>query len=387
MGRKPTWPPKVQHHKSGRDRVRIRGQDIYLGPTDSDEAKAAYARLLAQMTGPDSPIPAVGNVASTKTVADVVAEWWIGPGQDYSQRGRELKQYQSTFRPLLRLHGPTYADEFGLDQLEEVQRAMASGSWLTEEERKELTDRGKEVNWCRNVVNRRIVRIRTVWRWAEQKKLVPAGAWSALRTLRGLTTNNPRVRNTAKRKAPSAEQVEALAKACPPFVQVMIRLQILSGMRPGEVRVMRPCDIDRGDPALWIFRPYQHKNEWRNYEKLVPLGPACQELLAPLLEHTPPEAWLFPARRGRGILQEGEYGRQGDKPYSDSGYSHAVARAAVKAGLPGLHGYLMRHHAKQRITRDHGLDVARAVLGQKSISTTDGYGDSLDMDLARKGVS
>ncbi len=58
----------------------------------------------------------------------------------------------------------------------------------------------------------------------------------------------------------------------------MLQLQFLTGMRSGEVRVMRKCDIDTSDPACWYYRPANYKNSWRKsgQQRVVPLGPKCQ---------------------------------------------------------------------------------------------------------------
>jgi hypothetical protein len=50
--------------------------------------------------------------------------------------------------------------------------------------------------------------------------------------------------------------------------------------------------------------------------------------------------------------------------------------------LPGVCTYRARHAAKDRVTRELGLDAARSFLGQKSIATTDGYGEAIDLKTA-----
>ena len=65
-------------------------------------------------------------------------------------------------------------------------------------------------------------------------------------------------------------------------VAAMIRLQLLTGMRPGELLLMRPCDIDRGGP-IWIFRPARHKHEHQGGQRVIDLGPKAQDLLRTVL--------------------------------------------------------------------------------------------------------
>ena len=59
-----------------------------------------------------------------------------------------------------------------------------------------------------------------------------------------------------------------------------------------------------------------------------------------------------------------------------------MKRAAKKTGRPWWRNYCLRHGAKQRITKECGLDVARSVLGQKSIGTTNEYGTQVDIAQA-----
>jgi integrase len=84
----------------------------------------------------------------------------------------------------------------------------------------------------------------------------------------------------------------------------MLELQWLTGMRSGEVRVMRTLDLDRTDPDCWLYRPGsdagpygRHKNAWRGQDRVVPLGPRCVEVLTPWLRPDEPTAYLFQPRQ------------------------------------------------------------------------------------------
>ena len=79
-----------------------------------------------------------------------------------------------------------------------------------------------------------------------------------------------------------------------PPVVAMVKLQRLTGMRPGEVVLMRPCDLDISG-AVWIYRPSRHKTKWRGKDRTVCLGPQVQAMLKPFLESIPPSR-----KRGNG---------------------------------------------------------------------------------------
>jgi integrase len=77
--------------------------------------------------------------------------------------------------------------------------------------------------------------------------------------------------------------VAAVLPFVSPHLAAMIKLQRLTGMRPGELVIIRPCDIDMtGD--VWIYEPFDHKNRWRGHRKQIPLGPEAQSLLEPFLD-------------------------------------------------------------------------------------------------------
>ena len=85
----------------------------------------------------------------------------------------------------------------------------------------------------------------------------------------------------------------------------MIDVQLLTGMRPGEVVLMRTCDIDRS-ADVWVYRPEHHKTLHHGHDRAIYIGPKCQELLTPLLKKDEPEAYLFsPADAERERLAYG----------------------------------------------------------------------------------
>ncbi len=330
------------------------------------------------------------------TIADVVEQWCLYMPSRYNSASHEPSEFRTVLLAVIRLYKNRPVAEFDSLALMEVQRAMADGSWMSVRERQQANAKGRPVGWCRRTVNRAIVRIRTVWRWAESRKLAPPGSWSNLRSVPGLRKNSPGVREAPKSKIPTWDDVKKVLRHLSPIPRAMLLLQWWSGMRTCEVRLMRVADIDRtGD--VWLYRPGHHKNEWRGQERVIALGPKCQAVLRAFLEGRDPNAYLFSPAEARtdwyGRLREArrtkvqpsQVCRKKDEPlrkpgehYEKSSYSRAVSKAGKLAGLEGFHPYSLRHAAKNRITRAAGADAARAVLGHKTISTTQHYG-SLDM--------
>jgi integrase len=64
----------------------------------------------------------------------------------------------------------------------------------------------------------------------------------------------------------------------------MIQLQLLTGMRPGQVTVMRTGDLDRTS-EIWSYVPQRHKTEHICKERRIYLGPKAQSILQPWLRN------------------------------------------------------------------------------------------------------
>jgi len=406
MARRAQFPPPITRHKSGQARIRVAGEDIYLGVYGSEEAQAAYARVVTQLqhAGGASGQPATLLQALERaTVGRVVASFLDHAQLEYDPRGREYEQFRQSVRPLVRLYGPTPAEQFDVDCLEAVRNAMTSGSWMTAEELAQARHRRRPAGLARNTANRRVNRLRLLWRWAEKQKLVPRGAYAGVAVLRPIPEHARRVRHTKPRRPTTRADLNAVVPFCPPQIAAMLELQWLSGMRSCEVRGMCRADIDRDGPAIdgvksWLYRVQKDfdKNAWRGEDnhapRVVALGLECQRIIMPWLRDH--DGFLFrPAHRHRQKLDH----------YTCYTYAQAVRRACRRASIVLTRGqdllvrerwarrikivpYGGRHAAKMRITKELGADAARAVLGQKSIQTTTHYGE-IDVQHAAEAMA
>lgn len=179
----------------------------------------------------------------------------------------------------------------------------------------------------------------------------------------------------------------------------MIELQRLTGMRPGEVTVMRTCDIDTSG-RVWIYTPASHKTARFGHRRQIYLGPQSQAVLRPWLR-TDLQAYLFQPkeavewkRRQRGLARKtplccgnrpGTNKRQRPRKepgdlYDVRAYHRAIAYACVKADVPKWHPHQLRHNAATWLRKEFGLDVARVVLGHRSPAITEIYAE---LDFAK----
>jgi len=380
MPRKAQFPPRVTRHHTGQARVHFKGKDYWLGLYGTPQAKRAYAALLVRLTAEQDEDSHQSSVISHQSpapgaVAEVAAAFLDAAEKE--KRPEQVRLYRAALAPLVRLAGTMPAADFDDLRLEQIRDAMLSGAWMHERERRRRERRKQPVGWCRTVCNAHVRRIRTVWRWAERRRLVPRGAWMGLRALPSIRQGTPGVRECPRRQGSTRQELDRVL----PFIQpgrrhrpcaAMLLVQFLAGMRSCEVCLMRPCDIDReGGPVadgvkVWLYRPHKSKTPGR----VVALGPQAQALLAPYLLRTGPEEYLF-RPQGRSY------------PYSTGTYDTNIRRACERAGLK-LIPYQGRHGMRDRAEQEAGLDAARAVLGHATLTMTHRYGEARDLEAAAR---
>lgn len=275
-----SWPfetvsrlPKYRHYKP-KDLavVRLDGKDHYLGKYDSEESREKYRRLVAEwLAAADhsvKPNTTPPTAVSESTVNQLILAYARFVNGYYVKDGRptvEPGNIRLVLRIVRRLYGSTPAHTFGPLALKSV--------------RDEMIRAGN----CRSEINRRVGRIVRMFKWGVSEELVPSGIYEALRTVVGLRKGRSQVKEKPPVGPVSDVNVNAVLDHVSRQVWAMIELQRLTGMRTGEVVIMRPDDLDRsGD--IWIYTPSRHKTEHHDKAREVFIGPKCQEILRPWLE-------------------------------------------------------------------------------------------------------
>jgi integrase len=240
--------------------------------------------------------------------------------------------------------------------------------------------------------------------------MIPAAVHYGLTAVSGLQAGRSSAAESDPVKPVPVELVEAVIPLVSPQITAMIRLQLLTGMRPGEVTIMRGMDIDTS-ARPWAYRPARHKNQHRGHERVIYLGPRAEQIIRPFLK-TDVTAYLFsPAESEawrRSALHESRKTplSSGNRPgsnrrrkpkrtpgnvYGTNAYLIAVYRgcdAAVPA-TPKIaanaddlkawrrkhrwHVNQLRHTAATLLRKEHGLEVAQVILGHRRIETSQLY--------------
>jgi integrase len=281
-------PAYCLHRRSGRGFVTIDGRQRTLpGRYDSPESRAAYDRIVGTWLANGRALPAAPQAASGPTVATIALAFWRHAKAFYvdadGNNTGEVESFRYALRPLRRLYGSTPAADFGPKALKALRAAMLLPQPVIDPatKRPKLGPDGTPATrpgWSRTYANRQTDRIKGVFRWAASEELVPAAVPAALDTLKSIRSG----RETPPVKAIAPEFAEAVLPHVSAQVGAMVRLQLLTAMRPGEVVIMGGFDLDTGGP-VWVYTPAKHKTAGRGHARAVYLGPKAQEVIRPFL--------------------------------------------------------------------------------------------------------
>jgi integrase len=326
MPRKKEWPP-LPKQRGGNDvlRLRVGGRvsQVTLGPTGSPQAREEYVRILAE-------IEAHGRVLtrSNATTVGELADQYL----DAVEKETEPRTYRRALRAvrgLVALYGGTPAVEFGPLALKAVR-----GAWE------------REGKLCRQYVNKLTDEVTKVFRWGAENEVIDPARVGVLKVVRGLRKRKTAAPEAPKIRPADVDMVKATLPHLPPIVADMVRLQLVAGMRPGEVCAICPADVDRqwlavGGKAVWLVRLDDHKTAWKGHHRWIPLGPQAQAILAPYLEDRDPDAPCFSPREvaeasavSRGRTFRTDRKRVPGERYDTCTFDKTILRACKRAFPP-----------------------------------------------------
>jgi integrase len=360
----------------GQAYVNVDGRQIYLGKYDSPESHERYRRIVAEICTRPAVEPApVGR--SAMTIMELCAGYWEFARQYYVKDQKpsgQLPHVRVGIRVLCDLYGETPAAEFGPVKLKAIQGHLAG--------------RGL----ARGYINDTIGAIRRAFRWATVEELVAPAVYQGLAAVPGLK----RGRTTARETEPVAPVDDAVVDATLPHLQSiladMVRFQRLTGCRPAETCIVRPCDVDTsGD--IWLYTPHRHKTEHHGRSRVIFVGPRAQDVLRPYLLRDKTSYCFSPAesreQRYREMreqrktrVQPSQQRRRKQSPkrspgkhYTKDSYNRAIGRACVAAGVAPWHPNQLRHAAGTEARRLCGLEGAQLLLGHAKADTTEIYAE------------
>jgi integrase len=225
-------------------------------------SRSAFDRLIGEYLANGRRLPSASTTDDI-TVAEVIAAYWKHCEGYYSSS--ETDVIKMALRPLNRLYGSTRAVVFGPLALKAIQSEMVG------------------LGWSRGVINKQIVRIRQMFKWAVANEMIPPAVHQALTALPGLKRGKTDAREPDPVRPVPQPYIDAILPIVSPIVADMIRLQLLTGARPGEICKMKVGNIDTAD-NVWICRPAEHKTAHRGHAREIRIGPQAQEIAAKYLK-------------------------------------------------------------------------------------------------------
>ena len=258
---------------------------------------------------------------------------------------------------------------------------------------------------CRMYVNKNTGRIKRMFRWGVEQEIVPVTVYQALTCVAGLKEGRTEAAEMPPVEPVSDKDIEAAIPHLSDRFAAMVKLQRLTGMRPGEVTTMRGCDIET-DGRVWCYTPESHKTEHHGRKRVIYLGPRAQLVLKPFLAKQGTDYLFCPATVMAEMRAEmranrngfGSYKRKVRHPknflgdyYTVSSYGHSIHRGTDKAFPPpeGLSQdengiwrkrhrwtpHQLRHNAATFLRKEFGIEAARVILGHSSAGITEVYAE------------
>ncbi|MEQ8790065.1 MAG: site-specific integrase [Pirellulaceae bacterium] len=395
--RKPSY---LLHKPTGQARVRIDGKDHYLGPHDSPESRERYEALVTQW------LLRNGDTTQYTLSVDDLALLYIEFASSYYRKPNgeptsEITSIRHALRPLIRRFGTSPIRDFGPRKLKQVREDLI------------------RVGHCRTNINRMVDRIKRMFTWGVSEEYVAPAVASALSSVKGLRKGRTNAEESRPVEPVDDAAVQATLPHLPTTVAAMVRLQLLTGSRPGEICAIRPCDITQGTDGVWRYVPEFHKTEHHGKQRRIFLGPQAQEVLRPYLDREP-HAYCFspqdserernaarraarkskvtPSQQARKL--KADRARPPMERYTKDSYRRAVQRACELAfGMPKDLRCIpqkldkmertrrqaearewrrnncwtpnqLRHNRATELRRRFGIEAARTVLGHASPDTT-----------------
>ena len=412
--------PKLCRHKgTSQGYVTLNGTEHYLGtwPADNRRApvavRAAYDDLLARWLAGGRRLPEAVPPPHQPTVNEVIVAFVKWSQNHYALRERgdsaEVEGIKSACGVLSELFGRLSVVSFGPKALKRVRERMI------------------ELDWARTYINKQVNRLKRMLRWAVAEEMVPPGVMQAVSAVSAVREGDPNIRETEPIKPVPDAHIEAVLPFVSEPVRAMIEVQRLSGARPGEVVTLRGCDLDRTGP-VWIFSPRKHKTRHHGHTREIYIGPQAQAVLAPWLAQTAnPDKYLFSpteaenernARRSlerktprypshmrrNAAKRKARPKRPKRERYDTDSYRRAIeyacgradeksrteALAALRTEQPNAPAESLesrifvpiwspgrlRHNAGTMIRHEYGIELARIILGHRTMNTTEIYAEA-----------
>jgi integrase len=205
------------------------------------------------------------------TVVVVLNAFWQHAKKWYRKNGQptsELDDLKRVIKEVKRLYADLAVADFSPLKFKAVRQ-----QWI---------DRGL----ARSTVNKNAGRVKHIFKWAVSEELAPPSVAHALASVEGLRKGRCDCPEPSPVPPVEIARVEQTLLHVTPVLADMIRFQMLTGARPGEVCTLTPSAVNRSH-EVWEYYVDGHKTEHHGRSRTVMIGPKAQELLRPYLDRSP----------------------------------------------------------------------------------------------------
>lgn len=353
--------------------VTLNGVDHYLGRHGTKISEREYDRLIGEWLVNGRQLKE--DESTSISIAELCIDYTVRSKAYYRKNGKLTKEFENVkcvMRELREVYGTMPATEFGPIRFKSFRERFVKRGLL------------------RDTVNHYIRHVISAFQLAVENEKIPVEVHNALKAVGSLKKGRCEAKEGEKIPPVERNVVEATLPFLPEIVADMVRLQLLTGMRPQEVCLIRPSDVDQSRD-VWAYTPMSHKNEHQDKSRVVYIGPNGQELLGSYLDR-PGESFCFspvesasrqrkkrtenrktPLSAGNAVGKNRRPNpkRKPSECYSTASYRRAIHRACQKAGVEQWSPNQLRKATATEIRNVCNLEAAQVILGHASKSTTE----------------
>jgi integrase len=380
-------PPKLcRHESSNRAYVRVDGRFFYLGPWDSKQARDSYNRFSREWLLTGQP-PSATRSSDAVEVTEIGCDYLEHALAIYSRDGKRTSEYlvvKAAMERWNQLYGETAISKFGPLAFKAVRQ-----SWM---------DDGKSPQTIAHYLRH----VRRAIAFAVENEKVDVSILTAIKAVEPLRRSRYKGEPVRKLGPVADAVVERTLPLLPRPVRDMVQLQRLTGMRPGEVTIIRPCDISQ-DGEVWHFEPEHHKTEAHGLRRVIAIGKRAQAILNRYLNNRPAASYCFSPAEAMGeiraersaarITPEGQGNRVGSNRkrspkrtprdrYDPSTYRRRISEVCTEHGIPKWSPNQLRKSFATEARKVGSLEHAQSALGHTTKSTTERFYAEVDLRLA-----
>jgi integrase len=357
--------------------------------------------------------------ATRFTVARLAGRYLRHAHKTFRKHGRttsQVTQVRYAMRALRACHGDRMAETMESPDLAMVRDWMIQGEKVVRRRRADGTTAEVRETYTRSLttVNGRLLIMKEAFEWAREKGWVPRLVVLDLQTVKPLQRGRSEAKDPGEVPPIDRSVVDATLPHCSSVVRAMIEVNLYTGARPGEVCIMRGCDLEMVSDDCWIYSPSEYKTEHKGGNKplkrKIAMGPRAIAAVRPFLIPDT-RAFLFSpaaaraeldarrreeyaaARAEKGAKQYPsqlariqakpveERGRWAGSCYSEESYRRAIHHACRKASIEPWNPNQLRHTHGTEVRRvfglaalqDAGLEAAKETLGHSDSRTSEIY--------------